>query len=102
MTTPHVTETHRHGHGHDIDWSKVRSVDECILPEGFSHADGQDQHGASSWQWLGHIAHGARVEDRVGNRFLIMGHGSVQGTVILRDRYRRMFHADIDQYLRVL
>lgn len=101
MIEPHVTETHRHGHGHDIDWSKVRSVDDCILPVGFSHADGHELVGAP-WEWLGHVAHGSRVQDRVGNRFLIMGYGSVQGTVILRDRYRRMFHADIDQYLRVL
>ncbi len=83
----------------DIDWTKIRDVNDVILPVPFTSEQGSSLE--PPWQWLGHVEHGSRVVDRVGNRFLVMGHGSVQGTVILRDRYRRMFHADIDVWLKL-
>lgn len=98
-----------------IDWDRVRSIDDVILPDPFPEpVDGppdltDHEHCediGECWQLrhpcpaldrprrLDRIDHGSRVVDRAGNRFLLMGWGSVQGTVILRDRYRRMFHAD--------
>lgn len=76
-----------------IDWSRIRSVDDVIAPTPFQlDADtGQCPTGTAR---LWDVEHGSRVVDSAGNRYLLMGYGSVQGTVILRDRYRRMFHAD--------
>jgi hypothetical protein len=76
-----------------IDWAKIRDVNDVILPVPFSEEDVAAN--------VGDVDFGTRVIDREGNRFLVMGHGSVQGSVILRDRYRRMFHADIDTRVRV-
>lgn len=80
-----------------IDWDKIRSVDDVILPTPFkADADGNYPPRA---QRLDHIEHGHRVVDARGVRFLLMGWGSVQGSVILRDRYRRLFHAYGDSML---
>lgn len=81
-----------------IDWDKVRDVNDAILPVPFpSH----DQDGCpGEGERLDHIAHGSRVVDSVGERYTLMGHGSVQGSVILRDRFGRMFHADGGQHLK--
>lgn len=84
----------------EINWDRIRDVSDVILPVPFADSDQDGNPGEG--EWLGYVAHGARVQDREGNRFLVMGHGSVQGTVILRDRYRRMFHADVDQRLKVI
>lgn len=68
----------------DIDWDKIRSIDDVVQPVPF----------AGEGKRLDTIAHGTRVVDRLGNRYLLMGWGSVQGSVILRDRHRQQFHAD--------
>lgn len=82
----------------EIDWTKIRDVDDCIVPDGFAVRD----DGSSDGERLAIIDHGRIVVDRVGERFRVMGYGSVQGSAILRDRYRRMFHADIDTRLKVV
>lgn len=84
----------------DIDWSKIRDVNDVIRPRPFPEhdRDGNPGEGTS----LFNVDHGSRVVDSAGNRYLLMGHGSMQGTVILRDRYRRMFHAEgCEHYKRV-
>lgn len=81
----------------DIDWDKIRSVDDVILPTGFPETDGVY---VTAVDRLDRLPHGATVADAKGNRYLLMGWGSVQGSVILRDRYRRMFHQSGDTRLK--
>lgn len=85
-----------------IDWDRIRDVSDVILPDDFPALDRYGDSSDDKAQRLDRISHGARVVDRAGNRFLLMGWGSVQGTVILRDRYRRMFHADGSLRLEVV
>lgn len=85
--------------GPTIDWDRIRDTNDVILPTPFK-LDGDTGQCPEGTARLDHIDHGARVEDAAGNRYLLMGWGSVQGTVILRDRYRRMFHADGDLVMR--
>ena len=86
----------------DINWDKVRDIgDVSILPDngfGRDHDTGEPVPGT---EWLGHVPHGAKVTDKAGNRFTVLGYGSVQGSVILRNRYRQNFHADINILVKV-
>lgn len=83
----------------EIDWDKIRSIDDVILPEPFPDHDRDGNPGEGERLW--DVDFGTRVVDRNGARFLLMSYGSVQGTVILRDRYRRMFHADGSMRMKV-
>lgn len=77
----------------EIDWTKVGSGDDAILIDGFARdLDGEFPPGTV---YLYEIGHGERCEDRAGNRFRVMGHGSVQGSVVVRDRYGRMYMTDV-------
>lgn len=82
-----------------IDWDRIRSPDECVplMTRSIDRDTGQPQAGDVR---LMDVDHGEHVRDARGRRFRVMGHGSVQGTVILRDRYRRMFHAVIETIVR--
>lgn len=84
-----------------IDWEKIRDVSDVIVPDPFPAHD-RDGIPTKGAQPLYTIPFGTRVRDRAGSRFLVMGYGSVQGTVILRDRYRRMFHADSSMHMAVV
>jgi hypothetical protein len=83
-----------------IDWDKIRDCSDVVQPEPFAEYDRDGNPGEGVR--LDHIEHGRRVVDSAGNRFLLMGWGSVQGSVILRDRYRRMFHADGGMHFKEL
>lgn len=90
----------------EIDYGKVRDINDVILPDPFPDRDrngepyrnGDGARGVVTR--LDRIRHGRRVSDRHGKRFLLMGYGAVQGTVVLRDRYRRMFYADGDMRMK--
>lgn len=84
----------------EIDWDKVRHAGDHVMPNPFPDHDVNGCPGEG--QRLDHFARWSRVVDRDGNRFLLMGCGSVQGSVILRDRYGRMFHADCSQHLKLV
>lgn len=77
----------------EINWETIRSIDDVIVPHPFSELD-RNHEPNNIYPMLFNIEHGSRVRDMRGNRYLLLGWGSVQGTVILRDRYRRQFHAD--------
>jgi hypothetical protein len=83
----------------EINYDNVRHAGDHVMPEPFPNYDRDGNPGEG--EWLGHIAHGTRIVDALGQRFLIMGPGCVQGTVVLRDRYRRMFYCDIDMRMKV-
>lgn len=83
-----------------FDHANVRDINDVHpLPDFFSRRDGAELTG---YEWLGHVRHGSVVADRYGARFRVMGYGAVQGSVTLRNRYRQMFYADIDQMVRVV
>lgn len=81
-----------------IDWENISDVSDVILPAPFRRydSDGCETPG----HWLGHMEHGSTVVDREGTHFELLGHGSVQGSVILRDPQGHQFHADVDQWMR--
>ena len=83
----------------EIDWDKVRDGSDCILIEGFKRDEDYPERN-EGLIWLGHVSHGSKVIDRNGNRFTVVGYGSMQGSVVLRDRYRRMYMADTDCLVR--
>ncbi len=92
-----------------IDWERVHACDDprLVMIEGFRDRpdyDGMPGYGPGGRLpkvvWLGDIDDGARCEDAEGNRFRVMGSGSMQGTVVIRDRYRRMYQADIDYLVK--
>lgn len=78
----------------EINWDRLRNAGDHVMPHGFRAHDEDGNPGPGIR--LGMIDHGTRVVDAEGNRFLVMGWGSMQGTVVLRDRYRRMFMTDTD------
>lgn len=51
---------------------------------------------------LCNVSDGARFEDRAGNRFRKMVDGPVQSAVVIRDRNRQMYMADVSIIVRPL
>lgn len=85
-----------------INYDLIRHAGDHIMPEPF-RADldtGQYPEG-TTWIGYGHVSEGTRLIDARGQRFLLMAHGPMQGTAVLRDRHRRMFYCDTDCRMRV-
>lgn len=93
-----AAHSHKGGGAPEINWDKIRDTNDVTLPHPFPDHDQDGQ--PSPHPRLDQHVHGSRVVDAKGNRFLLMGHGSVQGSVILRDSKRRQFHADSGMRLK--
>jgi hypothetical protein len=87
----------------EINYDRIRTAGDHIMPEPFGADRDTGQYpDGTTWIGFGHVSPGQRLEDAAGQRFLVMAHGPMQGTVVLRDRYRRMFYADSDQRMRAI
>lgn len=51
---------------------------------------------------LGDVADGAKVEDRIGSSFTLVGTGAAQGAYVVRDSNGRMYQADGGTLVKVL
>ena len=78
-----------------MDYDKVRSADDSRVPTIRSidrdPDTGQVPEGAC---YLYEVPDYCQIEDGNGNRFRKMGHGFVQGSYVVRDRYRTMYQTD--------
>lgn len=75
-----------------INWDTLRHAGDHVMPNPFDAYDRDGNPGEGIR--LDRIAHGSRVVDRDGQRFLLLGYGSVQGAYVLRDRNRAQFQMD--------
>lgn len=82
-----------------IDWEKLSDVSDVILPVPFRDTDREGNPGEG--ERLDRIAHGSRIVDSAGNRYLLMGAGSMQGTVVLRDANGRTFQNEADERFKL-
>lgn len=82
-----------------IDWAKLSDVSDVILPVPFRDTDRDGNPGEG--ERLDRIAHGSRIVDSAGNRYLLMGWGSMQGTVVLRDANGRTFMNEADERFKL-
>lgn len=84
-----------------MDYDKVKSADDSRVPviSGIARDEntGLPPEGTC---YLFDVPDYCQVEDGNGNRFRKMGYGFVQGSVIVRDRYRTMYQAYGDTIVR--
>lgn len=83
----------------EINYDRIRNAGDHVMPDPFPHHD-QDGVPTNGVQHLALFSPGERIIDRRGERFRVLAHGPMQGTVVLRDRHQAMFYADVDQYFR--
>lgn len=78
------------------DWDRIRDCGDprLVLLEGF-RVDPDTGYKPEGTTLLCNVRAGARFEDAEGNRFRKMVDGPVQSSVVIRDRNRQMYMADV-------
>lgn len=88
-------------HHTHINWDRLHDGSDVILIDGFPKDRDTGEYPDETYR-LDRVPVGARVQDRNGNRFRVLGAGSVQGSVVIHDRYRRQYMTDADVRVRVI